>query len=668
MTSRHTLPLPGLVWGPRPERRQPRSAEPAERWRARWQALRDRLAAWRRRDEAAFLQRLHACRASLPQATEPRPQIEQPSEQPSEQRAERLAALRARLAREGLADAVLPAALACVAQCAAEVLGQDPFDTQLLAAAAVLQGRLAEMATGEGKTLAVGLAAAVAALAGLPVHVITANDYLVARDAARLQPFYAALGLTVGAVCQADERSQRSTAYRAAITYVTAKELVFDYLRDGQAPAGQPRLLRGLCMAVIDEADAILLDEARVPLILSEPADMDDALRHARQALRFARALQPSRHFRLGATPGQVRLTSAGRARLARATASADGGKRAEYADLAPVWRNRLHREHAVSTALAALHAYQRDRHYLLREGQVLLIDETTGRVAEGRAWGQGLQQLVELKEGCDPSPAFATIAQITYQRFFPRYHRLGGLSGTLAEARGELLAAYGLSVRPVPLRRPSRRRVGPTRLFAHHAELWVAVARRVARLHRRGRPVLVATDSVAEARALSAHLQRAGLPHQVLDAHGDAQEAAAVAAAGQRGAITVATNLAGRGTDIALGEGVEALGGLHVIACQLNPARRIDRQLAGRAARQGDPGSVETWLSLDSALLARSLPAWLRAWLAPRCRRLPAALLRGLLRAAQIFEEQRDRELRARLLRHDEQMERRLAFAGRSE
>jgi preprotein translocase subunit SecA len=275
--------------------------------------------------------------------------------------------------------------------------------------------------------------------------------------------------------------------------------------------------------------------------------------------------------------------------------------------------------------------------------------------------------QLVEIKEGCTPSPTFTPLAQITYQRFFPRYHRLGGLSGTLSDARGELLASYGLSVRAVPLRRPCRRRTGPARLFPDHPRLWLAAAKRVQMLHRKGRPVLVATDCVAEAQHLSDHLHRVGLPHVVLDARCEADEAAIVARAGQPGAITVATNVAGRGTDIALGDGVERRGGLHVLSCQLNAARRIDRQLAGRAARQGDPGSVETWLSLDSALLARSLPASWRPLLERIGLRLPQLLLRALLRWPQWCEERRQRVQRERLIQFDEQMERRLAFAGRS-
>jgi len=303
-----------------------------------------------------------------------------------------------------------------------------------------------------------------------------------------------------------------------------------------------------------------------------------------------------------------------------------------------------------------------------VREGRVQIVDDTTGRVADGRVWSNGLQQLIEAKEGCTPTAAMQTLAQITYQRFFPRYVRLGGLSGTLREARSELMASYGVSVRRVPLRRPSRRRTGGVRLFADHATLWSAVATRAADLHRGGRPLLLATDSVAEAQALSLRLASQGLPHAVLHAHDDAAEAAVVAGAGQRGAITVTTNMAGRGTDIELGAGVQALGGLHVISCQLNAARRIDRQLAGRAARQGDAGSVETLLSLDNLLLARTLPAPLRGLLRRCAAWLPSVAVRAIVRWPQRAEENRQRLQRRRLTEHDERSERQLGFVGAAE
>jgi preprotein translocase subunit SecA len=331
----------------------------------------------------------------------------------------------------------------------------------------------------------------------------------------------------------------------------------------------------------------------------------------------------------------------------------------------APVWRNGLHRDEMVSAALAALHLYRRDRHYLVRDGKVLIIDDTTGRVAPGRAWSRGLHQLIELKEGCTPTAPQVTAAQITYQRFFPRYVRLGGLSGTLRESASELRAHYDLAVQRVPLRCPDRRTVFPARLFRDQAALWEGVAQRVVEVNRSCRPVLVGTDSVADSEALSQRLAARGVKHAVLNARHDEAEALVVARAGQRGAITIATNMAGRGTDIRLGSGVAAFGGLHVLCCQLNPARRIDRQLAGRCARQGDPGSVETWLAADAPLFKQALPAILRRLIAARAATLPSPLVRVLAATVQRLAERRHLQERKRLLQQEKTLDRRLSFGG---
>lgn len=678
---RADLPIPGPLWGDYPERR----LVPRHWARRCGTTLRDAadrlmdaagpLLRWR---DARWLAEVHAARAAM------RPLDDHVA----------LHAVRGALLRHGLTAPALAQALALASNVAQRCLGLQPFDAQLIAARAVLDNQLAEMATGEGKTLAVALAAAAGALAGMPVHVVTANDYLVARDAKRFQAMYAALGLSVGWVEQSDAADARARAYAADITYVTAKELVFDYLRDAltarspvpavptrpgapiqrrrgalAAPLARlhsakmaPALLRGLCMAIVDEADAILIDEARVPLILSQRADPATTPRHAHHALRFARTLHAGTDFHLDVATLTAALSEHGRERLDRSAASlAD-------ACASPAWRNRLHREHAVCTALAALHLYQRDRHYLVRDDKLQLIDEITGRVAEGRILSNGLQQLIEVKEGCEPSPSVSTLAQLTYQRFFPRYVRLGGLSGTLREARSELIAAYGLSVRRVPLRCRCLRRVEPTRLYPSHDALWEAVAERIARLHLGARPVMVATDSVAEAQALAHRLDQRGLPHAVLHARNDQDEARVVAQAGRCGAITVTTNMSGRGTDIELDAGARALGGLHVICCQLNNAHRIDRQLAGRAARQGDPGSVETLLSLDSTLLARTLPAPVRTCLRSVAATLPSWVVRALACGCQWIEEQSQRVQRRRLIELDERSARQLGFGGLAE
>lgn len=577
-------PLPGPVSGAYPQRSDAEAPWLRPAW---WVALGRLAPRWRPRVALGAVRAQQAEWLALPEAAF----------------ATRLHTLRPLLARDGWAGAHQAEALGAVAAALQRTLGRDAYDTQLLCAQALLDQRLAEMATGEGKTLAVALAAAVAALAGVPVHVMTANDYLAARDAALLAPFYAALGLQAGVVQASSPPEARRAAYACHLTHCTAREVAFDHLRDrallrpqggalqqavatvcGQA-APRP-LLRGLCMALVDEADSLLIDEATVPLVLAETRD-DPAERAACfQALALARQLVLGVHAQL--TPGtqQVSWSVAGEALIEAASAGWGGP-----------WTQRRSRLDRVAQALVALHALHADRDYLLRDGQVQLLDAVTGRTAPGRVWSRGLHTLVELKEGCALSPATHTQAQTSYQRFFARYLHLAGTSGTLAECRGELAAVYGLAVVTVPRRLPCRRQQGPHRLFDHAAARREAAVQRVQALVAQGRPVVLGVASVGEAAALSAQLAQAGVAHRVLDARHDADEATTVAAAGQAGAVTVATALAGRGTDIELGPGVAAAGGLHVLCCQDNPSARLDRQLIGRAARQGDPGSAEVWL-----------------------------------------------------------------------
>ena len=578
--------------------------------------------------------------------------------------------LRRDLATRGFRPDLIAQAFALVSLACRRHLGLSPFATQRIAAAIMLDNQLAEMATGEGKTLAALLAAATGALAGIPVHVLTANEYLVVRDATRLQPVYAALGLTVGAVEQAMGSHARRAAYAADVAYCTAREVVFDYLRDlsvrgqhrtelswraarlGRAAATEPgTLLRGLCMAVIDEADSILIDEARTPFVVSGQHSLSGAEAAAVQLLQLAATLQSGKDFRLDEATLAATLNDTGRAAL-----------EAQRGRLHPMWRNPRRAEESLSLALAALHLFRRDRHYLVQDGRVHIIDEITGRLAAGRTWSRGLHQFIELKEGCTASPETVTRAQITFQRFFPRYFRLCGMSGTLVEARSELARVYGLGVVRVPLRRPGRRIETAYRVFLGRGQQWQAVTTQASRLADAGRPVLIGTDSVADSESLSAHLSRAGLPHVVLNARNDREEAAIVALAGQPGRVTIATNMAGRGTDIPLGAGVAARGGLHVICCQMNGARRIDRQFTGRCARQGEPGSVEYLLSLDAPLVARHLPPRLLRLAAKGARpadgSLPGWLGKLIVAAAQRLEEVRHQAERALLLHQDQQLD----------
>ncbi len=642
------LPIPGVVWGRYPQRAESGATRrpSASRLRTSLQqlgleAVRARQAEWHSLDETERSVRLHQ--------------------------------LRARLAREGWAGDAHSDALGCVAAACQHTLVRNPFDTQLHAAAILLADQFAEMATGEGKTLAAGLTAAVAALAGVPVHVMTANDYLAERDAAQLAPLFARLGLRVGTVVGPSTATERRAAYACDITYATAREVAFDYLRDGLAAvlpgdelkqralslvdaAAAPPLLRGLCMALLDEADSLLIDDASVPLILSE--SHDDAQQRAAcyQALAIARQLVRHQHFEIDAADQLVWL--------AAGTTSTD----TLCATLGGAWHNRQHRNDLLNAALVALHVLQRDRHYLVREGRVDLLDVQTGRAAPGRVWSNGLQTLVELKEGCAPGPATATRAQITFQRFFARYVRLCGMSGTLAECRRELAAVCGRQVVAVAPRRPSLRLLGPDRLYADAASRRAAIVQRVTELHHLGRPVLVGTDSVAESETLAALLAQAGIPHRVLNARHDAAEAQIVSAAGQPAAVTVATQMAGRGTDITLGDGVAALGGLHVLCAldSLNP--RLARQLIGRCARQGDPGSAETWRQRDAGAWAgRAGSSVLLRGRKPDEHgrlRVSAALLKRWAAWLGGLDERRAARQRQRLLEQDREWQRQLDFS----
>jgi preprotein translocase subunit SecA len=582
------LPMPGALWGRYPERRERTRAAPLAMPTVR------RYGAFVRSVQAMDLRTLSDAQLTA-----------------------RVIEVRRRLAQEGLAEPAMALAFAIVGELAARELGVRPHAVQLHAARAMLDERLAEMATGEGKTLAAALAAAVAALARVPVHVITVNDYLARRDGEHLRSLYARLGLATGIVTQEMDAASRRAAYACHITYCTAKELVFDYLRDSMARgrgAGTlqeridalvaPRtVLRGLCMAIIDEADSVLLDEARVPFILSRAGTTQRRPEHFERSLGLAGQLLEGRDFRLDHALRTAELTASG-TQAAEAT-----GQQADR-----LWAVPRYRDEAVSLALCALHLYHRDRDYLVRDGCVELIDATTGRTAPGRAWSRGLHQMIELKEGCRPGRELETAAELTYQRFFSRYLRVCGMSGTLSEGRRELARVYGLRVTQVPLRNPSLRRVLRTRVFADAEARWAFVVQRSRELRDAGRAVLVGTDTVADSQALSEAMHAAGLAHALLNARHDRAEAEIVAAAGAPGRITVATSMAGRGTDIALDPEVARRGGLHVILCQANPSARIDRQFLGRCARRGEPGSCETLHVLDARLPRRGgelRPAW---------------------------------------------------------
>jgi len=587
--------------------------------------------------------------------------------------------MRSRLRSSGFSFDDVAECFALIRAAAVRTLGQRHFDTQMMAGYALLRGRLVEMATGEGKTFCATLPACTVALAGYPVHVITVNDYLARRDAEKMQPLYEFFGLSVGVVVQGLEKDLRRQAYAKAITYCTNKEIAFDYLRDrvalqgsnsrlhqslrrlsGGARTDGALVLRGLHFAIVDEADSVFVDEARTPLILSAGATGGDEAGDCREALEFAGNLSEGEDYRVNAFEHAVMLTDLGRGKLDQHAEGRDGS-----------WTSVRAREDLIQQALSALHLYRRDQHYVVVEGKVQIVDESTGRVMPDRSWERGLHQMIEVKEALEPTPRRETLARLTYQRLFRRYVHLSGMTGTASEVAREISAVYALDLARVPLHRPSRRVQHPATFCTTLADKWERVAEVAESLALgAGRPVLIGTRSVQASEQISALLARRGLTHALLNAKQDATEAQVIAAAGQAGCITVATNMAGRGTDIVLGEGVQAKGGLHVILTEFHDTRRVDRQLFGRCARQGDAGSCEAIVSLEddifevcapgpTALLRRAVGAGLR---------LPPLAFSALRALAQWSAERRQAGVRMQNLKHDRQLNQVLAFTGKGE
>jgi preprotein translocase subunit SecA len=491
-------------------------------------------------------------------------------------------------------------AFALAREAAARALGQRPFDEQVLAGLALQHGEVAQMATGEGKTLAAVLPAFLNALSGEGVHVLTFNDYLARRDAAWMGPVYRMLGLEVGFVQEGMQLADRRRAYAADVTYAMAKEAGFDYLRDGLALQAGDLAHRPFHYAIVDEADSILIDEARVPLVIAGATE--GASVGLERVAAMARALRSGVDFDTDEYGHNIALTEGGAARVEGLLGSG------------PLFSTENLTLHAqVRNALHALHLLQRDVDYIVRGGKIELVDDFTGRVADRRRWPDGLHGAIEAKEGVRPQPEGQVLGSITLQHFLRLYPRLAGMTATAEPAAEELLEFYGLRVAVIPAHRPAVRVDEDDIVFTHKAAKRQALVDEIARVHTKGRPVLVGTASVGESEELAAALRATGVEGQVLNAKNDEREAEVVEAAGALGAVTLSTNMAGRGTDIRLGgkdeadrDRVVALGGLYVLGTNRHESRRIDDQLRGRAGRQGDPGSSRFFVSLEDDLVRR--------------------------------------------------------------
>lgn len=575
--------------------------------------------------------------------------------------ASQAAALRIAMLSEGVTPALAVAAFALAGEGSARMLGKRPYPVQYQGGYGMLQGRLIEMATGEGKTLTALLPALTMSLAGIPVHVVTVNDYLARRDADYLRPVFELFGISVGVVTHEEDDAAKRTAYRADITYCVNKDLVFDYLRDtlcqgSTAPA--ERKQRGLFFAIVDEADGILVDEARTPLVIARERATEQEREQAELALKLARALGPT-HFGTEQQGRHYRLSAEGRFFL-----------RAQEASLGAVtadWRIPRICDERVEQALCALHGFSRGTNYVVLDGKIQIVDEFTGRILPDRSWERGLHQMIEMKEGLEVTPPRETIARQTYPQFFARYLRISGMSGTAREIAREIKLNFGMDLVTIPPNRPCLRRFAGVHLYGSSAQRWQVIAQRAMAIAHGGRAVLIGTRSVRASEELSAVLSAMGQAHRVLNALQNEHEASIVAQAGQPGRITVATNMAGRGTDIDLAPEVRDAGGLHVILSEFHESPRIDRQLYGRAGRQGDPGSCEAIVSLDDDLFFRFAPL-LVDWLRQRCGpsvEVQARYAWLLQFVSQRRAERKNAGVRRDSAHRDRAMRRAMAFSG---
>ena len=497
-----------------------------------------------------------------------------------------------RLTKGETLDDILPEAFAVVREASRRVLGLRHFDVQLIGGCILHRGKIAEMRTGEGKTLVATLPAYLNALEGKGVHVVTVNDYLARRDSEDMGRVYKFLGLTVGLIVHDMDFPARKAAYAADITYGTNNEFGFDYLRDNMVVSLDEMVQRPLHYAIVDEVDSILIDEARTPLIISGPGEKSTDLYNIMADV--VKNFKEKEDYTVDEKLKTVAPTEKGIAKAEKLL-----GVKNMYDP-----QNGTDLSHQLMEALKAKALMIRDRDYVVKDGEVIIVDEFTGRLMYGRRYSEGLHQAIEAKEHVKVERESQTLATITFQNYFRMYDKLSGMTGTAKTEEQEFQKIYGLDVIVVPTNKPNIRIDYPDVIYKTKRAKYKAVVKAIEELHAVGRPVLVGTTSIAQSEELSAMLKKKGIPHNVLNAKYHEKEAEIVADAGQMGAVTIATNMAGRGTDITLGEGVAELGGLHIIGTERHESRRIDNQLRGRCARQGDPGSTRFYLSLEDDLM----------------------------------------------------------------
>uniref|UniRef100_A0A7C5Z0U5 Protein translocase subunit SecA n=1 Tax=Caldicellulosiruptor owensensis TaxID=55205 RepID=A0A7C5Z0U5_9FIRM len=558
-------------------------------------------------------------------------------------------------------DDILPEAFAAVREAAWRTLKMRHFRVQLIGGVVLHQGRIAEMKTGEGKTLVATLPAYLNALEGKGVHIVTVNDYLARRDAEWMGPIYNFLGLSVGVIVHGLTHEERKKAYNCDITYGTNNEFGFDYLRDNMAIYKEELVQRELNYAIIDEVDSILIDEARTPLIISGPAEKSTDL--YKRADNFVRRLKPFYYNsdddkQMPDTTGYDYIVNEKRHTV---SLTEEGIKKAEkyfgVTNLADPENATLH--HHIIQALKAHALMKRDRDYVVKDGQVIIVDEFTGRLMYGRRFSEGLHQAIEAKEGVKIERESKTLATITFQNYFRLYKKLAGMTGTAKTEEQEFREIYKLDVIEIPTHKPMIRIDHPDKVYKTEKAKFDAIVQEIVETHKKGQPVLVGTISIEKSEMLSEMLKKHGIKHEVLNAKHHEKEAMIIAKAGQKGAVTIATNMAGRGTDIVLGEGVAELGGLKVIGTERHESRRIDNQLRGRAGRQGDPGESRFYVSLEDDLMrlfgSERIKNLVESLGLPDDQPIEHKLLSDAIEKAQKRVEARNFEIRKHLLQFDD-------------
>ncbi len=553
---------------------------------------------------------------------------------------------RGRLAEGEILDGILPEAFAVVREASRRTLGMRPFDVQVMGGIALHEGKISEMKTGEGKTLAATMPVYLNALSGKGVHVVTVNDYLARRDAGWMGEVYAFLGLTVGLVQEGLNFDERKEAYAADITYGTNAQFGFDYLRDNIATSTNQLVQRELNYAIVDEVDSILIDEARTPLIISGmPESAADI--YYRFAAIMPR-LRAGEDYEVDEKKRQVAPTESGVEKVEKAL-----GVENLYDDVNTNLVNHLNQ------ALRAQTLFHKDKEYIVRDGQVFIVDEFTGRVLEGRRYSEGLHQAIEAKEGVAIREENQTVATVTIQNFFRMYDKLAGMTGTAATEADEFMHTYKMEVVSIPTHRDMIRLDGDDLVYKTKKFKYNAVVEDIVERHEKGQPVLVGTVSVDVSEHLSGMLKRRGVKHNVLNAKQHEREAETILEAGEMGAVTIATNMAGRGTDIKLGEGVAEVGGLYVLGTERHESRRIDNQLRGRSGRQGDPGESRFFLSFEDELLrlfgGQRMQSLIERIGLEEDVPIEAGMISSSVRRAQEQVESRNFQMRKRILEYDD-------------